>query len=53
MKVNIINPTSEVTVLKERNGRATIIEYKGERYVYQSDSTARGGVGRGKKAKKT
>lgn len=43
---------STVKIIKERNNRATVIEWNDERYVYQSDTTARGGVRRGKQPHK-
>ena len=38
--------SSTVHIIKRRNGKPTVIGWNGERYVYQSDSTARGGKGR-------
>lgn len=40
--------STTVHVIKRRNGKATIIGWNGERYVYQSESSARGGVRHGK-----
>lgn len=37
---------STVHIIKRRNGKPTVIGWNGERYVYQSDSSARGGKGR-------
>lgn len=37
----IINPTPHTRVIKSRNNRATVIEYGGERYVYQPESLAK------------
>lgn len=44
--------SNSIKIIKERNNRATVIEYNGERYVYQSDTTARGGVRSGKQPHK-
>lgn len=32
-----------VKVIKKRKGKATVIEWNGERYAYQSESSAKGG----------
>lgn len=36
----------QVTILKNRKGIPTVIEYQGERFTYDSQSTFRGGVKR-------
>lgn len=41
-----LEQSTTVHVIKRRNGKATIIGWNGERYVYQSESSARGGKGR-------
>lgn len=43
------SPPSEVLVVKEKKGIPTVIEWKGERFTFDSQSTFRGGVNRGKK----
>ena len=46
--MKIVEDQSNVIVLKERKGRPTVIEWQGERFTYDSQSTFRGGVQRGK-----
>ncbi|QTD40610.1 hypothetical protein [Sporosarcina sp. Te-1] len=43
--------SGSVRVVKKRGERITIIEYQDERYVYQSESAARGGHHNGKRRK--
>ncbi len=46
--MSLVDKQSSVKVIKERNGKPTIIEWQGERFTFDSQSTFRGGVKRGK-----
>ena len=49
-----LEQSNPVHVIKRRNGKATIIRWNDERYVFQSESAARGGVSYAKgQARKT
>lgn len=43
-RVEELENSTTVHIIKRRNGKATIIGWNGERYVYQSESSARGGI---------
>ena len=43
---------NQVTILKERKGIPTVIGWNGDRYTFDSGTTFRGGVRRGKQPKK-
>lgn len=44
-------PSSEVSVMKKRYGRPTVILWNGDRWTVNSESMFRGGTGRGKNRK--
>lgn len=49
--MNLANqPTiNEIKITKYKNGRPTVVDWNGERWVLDSQTTFRGGVQRGKK----